>query len=166
MLSGAQPNADVRPDAKMQSHRCVSGSLRDHGPMPICSHWPCVCVLTTPRKLMYFSGTQNLSICRLVLSQCRCPAWFWDTPRQMYIWFTEAMLRCSHTCVSSPVQLPDPRKLVYSPHVYGPDVHLQSYFTEPDFTSQHATYLDGAMGSHLLRPEVRAGCGSRWALAL
>lgn len=35
--------------------------------------------------------------------------------------------------MSSPVQVPDPQKLVYSPHVYGPDVFMQNYFTVHDF---------------------------------
>ena len=31
------------------------------------------------------------------------------------------------------MRLPVPNKLVYSPHVYGPDVHAQSYFKAPNF---------------------------------
>jgi hypothetical protein len=31
----------------------------------------------------------------------------------------------------APVVLPVADKLVYSPHVYGPDVHKQPYFADP-----------------------------------
>ena len=35
--------------------------------------------------------------------------------------------------ISAPIRLSNPQKLVYSPHVYGPDVYLQSYFTSSNF---------------------------------
>eukprot|EP01112_Ceratiomyxa_fruticulosa_P009012 TRINITY_DN2345_c0_g4_i2.p1 TRINITY_DN2345_c0_g4~~TRINITY_DN2345_c0_g4_i2.p1 ORF type:complete len:297 (-),score=59.91 TRINITY_DN2345_c0_g4_i2:89-979(-) len=34
---------------------------------------------------------------------------------------------------TAPIILPNPRKLVYSPHVYGPSVSAQPYFTDPSF---------------------------------
>ncbi len=35
--------------------------------------------------------------------------------------------------MQTPIVLPVPDKLVYSPHVYGPDVFAQPYFSVPDF---------------------------------
>jgi endoglucanase len=37
------------------------------------------------------------------------------------------------SAVAAPVNLPVPRRLVLSPHVYGPGVFLQSYFQDPAF---------------------------------
>ena len=37
------------------------------------------------------------------------------------------------------VRLSDPSKLVYSPHTYGPSVHLQWYFNAPEFPANMET---------------------------
>lgn len=40
---------------------------------------------------------------------------------------------CLTAAGQAPVQLPVADKLVYSPHVYGPSVHAQHYFSDPSF---------------------------------
>lgn len=40
---------------------------------------------------------------------------------------------CFTAAGQAPVRLPVADKLVYSPHVYGPSVHAQPYFSAPDF---------------------------------
>jgi endoglucanase len=40
---------------------------------------------------------------------------------------------CFTAAAQAPVRLPLPDKLVYSPHVYGPSVHAQHYFSDPSF---------------------------------
>lgn len=40
---------------------------------------------------------------------------------------------CFTAAGQAPVRLPVEGKLVYSPHVYGPSVHAQAYFSAPDF---------------------------------
>jgi len=40
---------------------------------------------------------------------------------------------CFTAAAQAPVRLPVEGKLVYSPHVYGPSVHAQSYFSDPAF---------------------------------
>lgn len=42
---------------------------------------------------------------------------------------------------ASPIAISKPNKLVYSPHVYGPDVHMQPYFSDGNFPSNcHAIW--------------------------
>lgn len=59
------------------------------------------------------------------------------------------------------MQVPNPRKLVYSPHVYGPDVFMQSYFAVPDFPANMPriwTEQWGHIGwGHKLGPAVILG---------
>ena len=60
----------------------------------------------------------------------------------------------------APVQLRDPSKLVYSPHVYGPSVYLQHYFTAPGFPNnmpavweQHFAFAQG-LGTPIVIGEI------------
>jgi aryl-phospho-beta-D-glucosidase BglC (GH1 family) len=45
-----------------------------------------------------------------------------------------------------PVRLDRPEKLVYSPHEYGPEVHLQPWFSEPDFPANMAAIWNEKFG--------------------
>jgi endoglucanase len=40
---------------------------------------------------------------------------------------------CLTAAAQAPVRLPVEGKLVYSPHVYGPSVHAQTYFSDASF---------------------------------
>lgn len=40
---------------------------------------------------------------------------------------------CLSAAGQAPVRLTVPDKLVYSPHIYGPSVHDQAYFSDPNF---------------------------------
>ena len=60
----------------------------------------------------------------------------------------------------APVQLIDQSKLVYSPHVYGPSVYLQHYFTAPGFPNnmpavweQHFAFAQG-LGTPIVIGEI------------
>ena len=58
------------------------------------------------------------------------------------------------------MQLHNPSKLVYSPHVYGPSVYLQKYFLEPGFPTnmprvweQHFAFAQG-LGTPIVIGEI------------
>jgi len=66
----------------------------------------------------------------------------------------------------APVRLPIPNKLVYSPHVYGPDVHMQPYFEPADFLSNMEAIWDRHFGfakKNALGPAVCLGEWGGWA---
>lgn len=48
--------------------------------------------------------------------------------------------------VDHPIQLIDPTKLVYAPHVYGPSVYLQDAFLSTDFPNNLTSIWDQAFG--------------------
>ncbi|MBI4509929.1 MAG: glycoside hydrolase family 5 protein [Deltaproteobacteria bacterium] len=47
---------------------------------------------------------------------------------------------------SQPIRLTDPKKLVYSPHEYGPEVFAQSWFSSPDYPSNMKAIWDEHFG--------------------
>ena len=60
------------------------------------------------------------------------------------------------------MRLPIPNKLVYSPHVYGPDVHMQPYFKPENFLSNMEPIWDrhfGFVTKNALGPAV---CPGEW----
>lgn len=59
-----------------------------------------------------------------------------------------------------PVKLSNPRKLVLSPHVYGPSVHAQPYFTDPTFENC-VKYWDHHFGD-AARKGAGALCVGEW----
>jgi len=72
----------------------------------------------------------------------------------------------------APVQLPVPDKLVFSPHVYGPDVHGQPYFSHkqfpanmPEIWARHFGFVkqDRCVSHGLVRGVEGAG-GVGWVL--
>lgn len=62
---------------------------------------------------------------------------------------------------AQPVKLQDMRKLIYSPHTYGPSVYMQSYFKSPSFPQnmaaiwdQHFAFVQKATGQPLIIGEM------------
>jgi endoglucanase len=49
-------------------------------------------------------------------------------------------------CTAAPIRLPVPNKVVFSPHVYGPDVFMQSYFSVKDFPANMPMIWDKHFG--------------------
>jgi len=69
---------------------------------------------------LHEAGTNWLAVCQGVANSPSCSdACFWGEDLQ--------------GVKTNPVQLVQPNKVVYSPHVYGPSVAVQKYFNDPSF---------------------------------
>jgi endoglucanase len=58
------------------------------------------------------------------------------------------------SCITAPVRLPVPKKLVYSPHVYGPDVFMQKYFSADNFPDNMPTIWEAHFGFAVARQDA------------